>query len=105
MGMLTIDFPHALSKEDARARLHLFDEYLKNRHGIQTTWSSDDSASFRGKYMVVSFEGQFTIEDKMVRCTAKDPGMLWRNKAKSYIEGKFKTYLDPTTPIDKLPRG
>jgi hypothetical protein len=29
--------------------------------------------------------------------------MLWRNRAKDYIQSKLAKYLDPNTPADQLP--
>jgi hypothetical protein len=100
---MEFDYKHDLSLEDARARLQILGEYLKNRHGINVTWNGD-RASVAGKYMVVSIDAQMTLETGVVRVTGKDPGMLWRNKAKSYLQEKLATYLDPSTPADALPR-
>jgi hypothetical protein len=100
---MVFDYKHDFSMEDARARLQALGEYLYNRHGIAVTWNGD-KASFRGKYMVVSIEGEMALEPGVVKVHGKDPGMLWRAKAKSYLQEKLATYLDPSTPIDALPR-
>jgi hypothetical protein len=100
---MRIDYKHNLPKEDARARLEALGEYLGNKHGINVSWSGDQ-ARFSGKYMVVSIDGNLTLGDGEVTFTGKDPGMLWRKKAQGYIEGKLKSYLDPATPVDQLPR-
>ena len=101
---MRIDYTHPLSRDDVRARLRALSEYLLNRHGIEIQWADEDNAYFKGKYMVVKIEGELTIEDGVVKLRGKDPGMLWRKKAKGYLEGKLCTYLDPNTPIEELPR-
>jgi hypothetical protein len=100
VAAMVFDYKHDFSVEDARARLQVLGEYLKNRHGIVVTWSGD-KASFRGKYMVVSIEGEMALSPGVVHVEARDPGMLWRAKAKSYLQD---TYLDPATPVNELPR-
>ncbi len=98
-----IDYPHSLPIEDARARIHALADYLSNKHGINVTWDGDDRANIRGKYLVVSIEGSVDVGDKSVRFSGKDPGMLWRGKAKDYLTGKLKKYLDASTPVADLP--
>jgi len=99
-----IDYDHSLSLEDARERIHALGDYLSNKHGIGVTWSGEDQAKISGKYLVVSFEGTVNVEAKRVRFEGKDPGMLWRGKAKDYLTQKLQKYLDPSKPLDSLPR-
>lgn len=101
---MQFDYPHSLAPDAARARLEALGIYLRNRHGIDVTWSGD-RGSFRGKYMVVNFQGELVLGDGVVHVTAKDPGMLWRKKARDYLERKLATYLDPGTAIADLPTG
>jgi hypothetical protein len=54
--------------------------------------------------MVVSIEAQMLLGPGVVQVRGKDPGMLWRNKAKSYLQDKLATYLDARTPMEALPR-
>jgi len=100
---MNFDFPHAFSKEDARTRLEALGQYLGNRHGIRVTWSGD-KASVNGKYLVVAIEAELTLQDRQVVVRGKDPGMLWRKKAVNYLKEKLEIYLDPKTPVDRLPR-
>ena len=99
-----IDHAHSLSHEDARARIKALGEYLTNKHGIGVTWSGENEAKISGKYLIVTIEGAVTVEPRNVRFEGKDPGMLWRGKAKAYLEHKLRTYLEPSTPLDALPR-
>ena len=101
---MVIDFKHPLSTDDAKARLDALGEYLKNRHDIELRWVDDRRASFTGKYLVVKIEGEVTLEEGIVHFRGKDPGMLWRKKAQSYLEDKLAAYLDPKTPVEALPR-
>lgn len=103
--MMNFEYPFSVSHEEARTRLHALGEYLTNRHGIRVTWPSEDKAKFAGKYMVVTIDGEMTLGKGAVQVSAKDPGMLWRKKAMSYLQEKLAIYLDPATPVDKLPRG
>jgi hypothetical protein len=98
-----IDYPHALPLEDARARLHALGDYLSNKHGLRVSWDGDSRASIQGKYLVVSIEGSVEVNAQNVHFSGKDPGMLWRGKAKEYLTGKLKKYLDPSTPVADLP--
>lgn len=100
---MVFDYPHSLPLDDARARLEALSEYLGNRHGIKVTWT-DNKAHINGKYMVVKIEGEMTLTDTAVKVKGKDPGMLWRKKAKDYLQGKLAKYLDPTTALADLPR-
>ncbi|HET6613304.1 MAG TPA: polyhydroxyalkanoic acid system family protein [Kofleriaceae bacterium] len=98
-----IEHAHSFTKEDATARLRALGDYLQRKHGIRVSWSGD-KASFSGKYMIVSIQGEMTVGEGRVSFSGKDPGLLWRKKATAYIENKLRTYLDPATPIDDLPR-
>jgi len=99
-----IDFKHGLPDADARARLEALGEYLSNKHGIQVTWA-DGKARFNGRYMVVKIEGEMSLGTGVIHVRGQDPGILWRKRAVSYLEGKLETYLDGRTPIAELSRG
>jgi len=99
---MEIEFPYALSDDDARARLLLLGEYLMNRHGIRVTWINDSTASFSGKYLVVKIDGELTLGKGLAQFKGEDPGFLWRSKAKDYIKGKLATYLDPQMEPSQL---
>ena len=44
-----------------------------------------------------------TAELCEARFKGEDPGFLWRNRAKDYIQGKLEKYLDPKTAPAELP--
>ena len=102
---MVIDFKYALSDQDALSRLQLLGKYLTNRHGIQVAWVADNRARFSGKYLVVRIDGELTIREGRAQFKGEDPGFLWRNRAKDYIEGKLAKYLDPQAVPDQLPTG
>ena len=101
---MKFDYPYTVPREEVRVRLEALGDYLYNRHGIRIEWASDDKVRFSGKYLVVTVEGEMTIDDGVVHFRGKDPGMLWRKKAMQYLQGKLGAYLDPNTPPASLPR-
>ena len=102
---MEIVFPYSLSDDDARSRLQLLGRYLTNRHGIQVTWIDDTRAHFNGKYLVVKIDGELSLGSGHARFKGEDPGFLWRNRAKDYIEKKLAKYLDPDVQAASLPTG
>ena len=104
MANLRIEHPlGAMSQSEAKARLVAMGEYFTNKHGIQVIWSGD-TATVKGKYLVVSIDGGLRFEDGKAIFEGKDPGILWRGKARDYIAGKIQKYLNPATKLDDLPR-
>lgn len=97
--------PHDLDLAEARARLRALGDYLSNKYGLTVTWTSDDIATVAGSYLVVKIEGTMQLGPTEVTFKGKDPGMLWRGKAKDYLTGKLAKYLNPGTPVESLPRG
>jgi hypothetical protein len=104
MSSLRIEYPHKLADDDARARVKALGEYLQNKHGLGVSWSDGDHARITGRYMVVTIEGTVTVLPGMVIFEGKDPGFLWRGKAKEYLQAKLRKYLDPSVAVDSLPR-
>ena len=103
MGNMRVEVPHNMPLADAKLRMEALGDYLQNRHGIKVVWNGN-SASANGRYLVVGIEGTMTVSEKMVDFEGKDPGFLWRGKAKDYLAGKLKSYLDTATPVEQLPR-
>ena len=102
---MEIDFSYALSDEDARSRLEILGRYLGNRHGIKVTWVEPTRARFSGKYLVVKIDGELTVQNGQAQFRGEDPGFLWRNRAKDYIQSKLAKYLDPKAEPSQLPTG
>ena len=96
--------PHRLELSDARERLHALADYLSNKYGLTITWTGEDVASVSGSYLVVAISGNLRLTPANVTFTGKDPGMLWRGKAKEYLVRKLEKYLDPSVTLGDLPR-
>ncbi len=102
---LRIEQPHSVPVEEARERIRALGDYLSKKHGLQVAWQGEDRATISGKYLVVTIQGSVEIQSGKVVFEGKDPGMLWRGKAKDYLQNKLTRYLDPKTPVSDLPRG
>lgn len=100
---MEIDFKYAVSDQDAKSRLEILGQYLANKHGIRVSWVDENRARFSGKYLVVKIEGELSLRDGRAIFKGEDPGFLWRNRAKDYIESKLASYLDPKTEASRLP--
>lgn len=98
-----LQVPHPLPPEDARARLRALGEYLGNKYGLTLTWTGEDEARVTGSYLVVSIDGTIRLSPGRVEFSGKDPGMLWRGKARDYLTAKLARYLDPKNPLASLP--
>jgi hypothetical protein len=99
-----VDYPlGTMSQEDALARLAALGEYLGNKHGIAVTWNGD-RATVKGKYLVVAIDGSLAFQGGKAVFEGKDPGFLWRGKARDYLANKLSTYLDPKKKLEDLPR-
>lgn len=96
--------PHNLEVSDARTRLHALADYLSNKYGLTIAWTGEDEASVSGSYMVVTISGNLRVTPSSVTFSGKDPGMLWRGKAKDYLVRKLQKYLDPSVAPGDLPR-
>ena len=99
-----LSFPYRLDRAEARARLHALSDYLGNKYGLSISWTGEDEATISGSYLVVTVQGSLRLGDSTVTFSGKDPGMLWRGKAKDYLLGKLEKYLNPATALDALPR-
>lgn len=99
-----LSFSHRLDLADARDRLHALGDYFANKYGLSVTWAGENEASISGSYLVVSISGNLRLTPTTVSFSGKDPGMLWRGKARDYLLGKLEKYLNPNTPLSVLPR-
>ena len=104
MGTMKFDVPHSLPKAEARQRVERLLQYWKDKYGVQSNWSGD-GAKVNGKVMGISLDANFTVADGTIQGEGTDPGMLLRGKAKSYIQDKFSTVLDPKKSLDDVNKG
>ncbi|HEX8825964.1 MAG TPA: polyhydroxyalkanoic acid system family protein [Archangium sp.] len=104
MGTMKFEIPHTLSKDDARKRVEQLLKYWMDKYGVKADWSGD-GAKVIGKVMGINLDANFTITDGAIQGEGTDPGMLLRGQAKSYIQKKFSTVLDPSKSISDLDKG
>jgi hypothetical protein len=104
MGMLKFEVPHQLSKDEALHRARKLLEYWGGKYGITSQWTGD-TAHLSGKVMGISLEANMTILEDRVDAEATDPGMLFRGKARRYLEEKFEWAMSPERSADDLTRG
>ena len=104
MSSMKVDYPlGSMTREEAKQRLQALGDYLQSKHGIAVVWNGE-SATVKGKYLVVGIEGALKFEGQTAVFEGKDPGFLWRGKAKEYLHNKLQVYLDPKTKLEDLPR-
>jgi hypothetical protein len=101
MGMMKFDIPHSLPKEEVRKRVEQLLQYWSTKYGVKSDWQGD-GAKIAGKVMGIQMDASFTITDSLVQGEGTDPGMLLRSKAKSYLQDKFASVLDPKKSLDQV---
>lgn len=102
MGMIKFEVSHRLSKDEAVSRAKKLLDHWGKKYGVATEWHGD-TAKLAGKVMGISLDGShMTITEKGVEGEATDPGMLFRSKAKKYLEEKFAAALDPNKKPEDL---
>lgn len=101
---MEIEHKHAFTQDEARARVKALADYLTNRHGMNVSWTDEDSFHLTGKYTVVNLNVSVRLAPDTIRVTGPDPGFLLRGPAKAYIARKVSEYLSPDVPLDALPR-
>lgn len=94
MGMLKLEVPHTLSKDEARKRIASLVDHWANKYGVKVDWSGD-RAKVAGKVMGITLDANLEVSDKKVSGEATDPGFLFRDKAKKYLTEKLNDTLDP----------
>lgn len=104
MGTMKFEVPHTLSKDEARKRVEQLLKYWKEKYGVTASWAGD-GAKVIGKVMGINLDANFTITDGAIQGEGTDPGMLLRGQAKSYLQKKFSTVLDPSKNADEVDKG
>jgi putative polyhydroxyalkanoate system protein len=100
---MRIEHRHELPEQEAKQRIEALGDYLANKYGLTVSWNGE-RASITGRYLIVTIEGTVAISPGKVVFEGKDPGMMWRSKARDYLEHKLSKYLDSKTPVESLPR-
>ncbi len=104
MGMMKMEIAHRLPVDDAKKRIDALLGYWKRKYNVASAWAGD-KATFSGKAMGITFDGNFVLQATKIAGEAKDPGMLLRGSAKSYLERKFAEYLDPNKSLEQVTKG
>lgn len=101
MGMMKFDIPHSLPKEEVKQRVEQLLQYWGGKYGVKADWQGE-GAKIVGKVMGIQMDASFVITDKAVEGEGTDPGMLLRSQAKSYLQKKFSSVLDPSKSLDQV---
>ncbi|RKH64209.1 polyhydroxyalkanoic acid system family protein [Corallococcus aberystwythensis] len=102
MGTLKFEVPHNLPKDEVKKRVELLLQYWGSKYGVKSDWQGDEGAKLAGKVMGINLDAGFTITDKAVSGEGTDPGMLLRSQAKTYLQKKFSSVLDPSVSLDQV---
>ena len=104
MGTMKFEVSHSLPKDEAKKRVEQLLHYWGNKYGVKSDWSGD-GAKLNGKVMGINLDANFTITEGAIQGEGTDPGMLLRGQAKSYLQKKFSTVLDPSKSFDDVNKG
>jgi len=104
MGTMKFEVPHTLSKDEARKRVEQLLKHWNDKYGVKAEWAAD-GAKVIGKVMGINLDASFKITDGAIEGEGTDPGMLLRGQAKSYLQKKFSTVLDPSKSVDDVNKG
>jgi len=89
---MKVNHNHNLGVVEARNRVNKFGDFLA-KQGISMNWTTDNTASVVGKYMVVNIDAVVTVSDTSVFIQGKDPGFLFRKTAEKFLKEKMEEYL------------
>jgi hypothetical protein len=95
MGKMSFSVPHSLSKDEARKRIEGLGQHWLTKYGLKVDWSGD-KARLAGKVMGIPVEADLEVLDHAVSAVATDPGFLFRDKAKKYVQEKLTRALGPS---------
>lgn len=87
--------PHALSRAEARERVHQLLDYWRARFGVQGSWDGD-TVRVWGRVLGVPFQGLLEVREHEVAARTSDPGFFMRGSALGYVERTLSKYLHPT---------
>ncbi|WP_223646297.1 polyhydroxyalkanoic acid system family protein [Corallococcus sp. EGB] len=102
MGTMKFEVPHSLPKDEVKKRVEQLLQYWGNKYGVKSDWQGEEGAKLVGKVMGINLDASFVITDKAISGEGTDPGMLLRNQAKTYIQKKFGSVLDPSKSLEQV---
>lgn len=103
MAKIKLDIPHSLAPDEAQKRVEALFGYWGRKYGVKSNWASE-IATFAGKVMGISFDGQLSVLAGKITGDAADTGLLLRGQAEKYLKRKFADYLDPAKKLANLAR-
>lgn len=101
MAMLKFEAANTLPMEEAKQRVMALLEFWNRKYGVKYSWK-DLEATMAGKAMGISIDGKLEVRPDKIAGEAADPGFLMRGPAQSYLQKKFREYLDPRRTLDEL---
>lgn len=101
MAKIKLDIPHTLSPDEAKQRVEALFGYWGRKYGVKSSWAGE-VATYAGKVMGISFDGQLSVLAGKIAGDAIDPGFLLRGQAQKYLQKKFADYLDPKKSVADL---
>lgn len=104
MGTMKFEVSHSLPKDEAKKRVEQLLQYWGTKYGVKSDWAGD-GAKLNGKVMGINLDASFVITDKAIQGEGTDPGLLLRGQAKSYLQKKFGSVLDPSKSLADIKNG
>ena len=98
---MKIQQPHALTQEDATARMKSLTLYWDTKYGTRTTWD-DSHAHIIGRVRGIKFDGTFDVEPHQLCGDIKVGFLAERIGGRGYVERKLQQYFDPNTSLETL---
>jgi len=95
------EYRHALSLEEACARVRALTDYWDTRFGTRTCWDGP-RGHISGKVLGIRFEGTFSVEEERLRGQLRTGFLGERLGGRGYVLRKLADYLDPARPLAEL---
>lgn len=98
---MRIEESFSFAQEEAQQRVKALVDYWQKKHGLSVSWTGSN-AKVTGKVMGVTIDATVTVEPGKVVADGKDPGLMFRGAATSYLKKKFAEYFDPKVTVADL---
>lgn len=98
---MRIEESYSFPQEEAQQRVKALVDYWQKKHGLNVNWQGSD-AKVTGKVMGVTIDATVSVQPGKVVADGKDPGLMFRGAATSYLKKKFGEYFDPNVTVADL---
>jgi len=98
---MRIEETHSFTPDEAQQRLKLLVDGWQQKYGLSAKWS-ESGVAVNGKAMGVTIDANVKLEAGKVVADGKDPGLLLRKAATTYLARKFSEYFDPRVTVADL---